>query len=78
MSTIENNINRALHDEKELTDLLYNLKRIKKLRTKRKYIRLIIKLVVDSKKYMKLKKNPRMFFKDSKSKFIKFLEKFYM
>lgn len=44
---------------------------------KRKFIRIIIKVLVDKTRYKKLKNNPNAFFNDSKSNFIKFLEKFY-
>ena len=40
-------------------------------------LRIIIKLIVNKKRYKKLKRDPINFFKDSKSKIIKFLGQFY-
>lgn len=75
--SFEERISNNFKNEKDLTDLLYNLRRINKKRIRRKYIRLIIKFFVDSKRYRKLKRDPIRFFKDSKSKFIKFLGRYY-
>ena len=74
---IESKLQNYCNDEKYLNDLLYNLKRLNKLRMKRKYIRFVIKLLVDSKRYKKLKTNPKRFFEDSQSSVIRFLGKFY-
>lgn len=63
----------CLNDEKIINDLYYNLRRINKLQIRRKYIRLIIKFLVDGKRYAKLKKDPCGFFADSQSRFIRFL-----
>ena len=42
-----------------------------------KILRMIIKCLVDRKKYLKLKRNHNLFFQDSKSQFIQFLGRFY-
>ena len=47
------------------------------LKYKRKMIRAVIKGLVDNKRYKKLKKSPNKFFGDSKSKFIRFLGRYY-
>ena len=56
-------------------------KPIKPVRPKhyrRKYINMLLKLIVSKRKYQKLKKNPALFFSDSKSGFIKFLGRLYL
>ena len=45
---------------------------------RRKYLNMLIKLLVSKKKYRKLKKNPALFFGDSKNNFIKFLGRLYL
>lgn len=77
-SDLEGRIYRHFNDEKYLEDLFYNLKRMNRLRVKRKFIRLLIRPLVDSKKYKKLKKDPGRFFEDSKSAFIRFLGRYYI
>lgn len=67
----------ATNDPQVIEDLFYNLQRFKKLAKRRRFIRMLIKLLVDSKKYKKLKVNPDGFFKDSKSTFIRFLGRYY-
>lgn len=44
---------------------------------KHRIIRMIIKCLVDRKRYLKLKRDHRLFFQDSKSQFIQFLGRFY-
>lgn len=72
-----NQVYRFLNDPRTLDDLFHNLKRIKRLNMRRKFIRMIIKMLVDGKKYKKLKQSPERFFEDSKSSFIRYLKKFY-
>ena len=67
----------VMSDSQVIEDLFYNLKRFKKLAKRRRFIRMIIKLLVDSKKYKKLKDNPDGFFRESKSMFIRFLGRYY-
>lgn len=74
---LERRIYNHFNNEKGLSDLYHNLKRFNRKRIKRKFIRTIIKPVVDIKKYKKLKRDPKRFFADSKSRFIKFLGMFY-
>ena len=45
---------------------------------RRKYINMLLKLIVSKRKYQKLKKNPALFFSDSKNSFIKFLGRLYL
>ena len=52
-------------------------KKIYIITRKRKLIMIIIKMLVDEKRYKKLKRNPKMFFADSTSSFIRLLEKLY-
>ena len=47
------------------------------IRYRRKRINILIKLLVDRNKYQKLKKHPDKFFSDSRSRFIRFLGRFY-
>lgn len=49
-----------------------------KIGLKQRVIRIIIKILVDNKKYKKLKKQPLLFFRDSKSTFIRFIGLFYI
>ena len=72
-----NQVNRILNDPRTLDDLFHNLKRSKRLNMRRKFIRMIIKMLVNGKKYKKLKQSPEKFFEDSKSGFIRYLKKFY-
>ena len=65
------------NDPHTIENLFYNLKRFNKIRRRRKLIRLIIRLLVDGRKYKKLKKYPGRFFADSKSSFIRFLGRYY-
>lgn len=44
---------------------------------KQRILRILIKFIVDKKRYRKLKSNHMLFFRDSKSKFIQFLGRFY-
>lgn len=67
-----------LNDQKTLEDLYHNLRRIRRLNMRRKFIRIILKVLVDTKKYKKLKSSPDRFFEDSKSGFIRYLKKFYL
>ena len=48
-----------------------------KYRHRKRIIRIIIKLLVNRKRYKKLKKHPDMFFNDSKSWFIRLLGRYY-
>lgn len=50
---------------------------IKKRQIRQRYIRLIIKIVVNRRKYKKLKINPAKFFLDSKNKVIRTLGRYY-
>ena len=82
---IERFINRQIAQQQNITNdlktveaLFYNLKRFSRLHRQRKYIRLILKLLVDARKYEKLKKDPEKFFADSKSAFIRFLGRYYI
>lgn len=75
---LEVRLYKRFHDEQELNYFYNNLKRINKLQKRRKFIRLIIKPLVDSRKYKKLKKHPARFFEDSKSSFIRYLGRFYI
>ena len=50
---------------------------IKKRRIRQRYIRLIINIVVNRRKYKKLKINPAQFFLDSKNKVIRTLGRYY-
>ena len=70
-------IKGLLNDPKIIENLFHSLKRIKRLNMRRKFIRMIIKMLVDGKKYKKLKQNPEQFFEDSKSSFLRYLKKFY-
>ena len=45
---------------------------------RRKYLNMIIKLIVSKRKYRKLKRDPALFFGDSKNAFIKFLGRLYL
>ena len=45
---------------------------------RRKYLNMILRLFVDEKKYTKLKRNPDAFFRDSKSKIIRYIGKLYL
>ena len=67
----------SLNEDSTIETIYHNLKHIKKKKRKRRVIRLIIRCLVDSKRYNKLKKKPQIFFEDSKSKFIKFLGRYY-
>ena len=66
-----------INDPHVIENLFFNLKRYGKTHRRRKFIRLIIKMLVDGKKYKKLKRNPERFFADSKNTFIRLLGKFY-
>ena len=70
-------IHKELQAGKTLDELYSNLKRLKRHRLKRRYIRAIIKLLVNRKRYRKLKREPARFFADSQSKFIRFLGRHY-
>ena len=81
---IENFINRKIsqipdktNDPHTIENLFYNLKRFNKIHRRRKLIRLVIRLLVDGKKYKKLKRDPGRFFADSKNSFIRFLGRYY-
>ena len=74
---IKDGISNSVNDPHALDDLLHNLGRIKALKRRQKFIRILIKPLVNNKKYMKLKKRPVQFFNDSKSTAIRFLGKFY-
>ena len=65
------------NDPHTIENLFYNLKRFNKVHRRRKLIRLIIRLLVDERKYKKLKRHPGVFFADSKSSFIRFLGRYY-
>lgn len=78
ISDLESRIYNHLDDEKVLTVINHKIRNINRLILRRRYIRLVIKFLVDSKKYKKLKKNPNKFFLDSKSKFIRLLGKYYI
>ena len=73
-----NEIKEILSSPGALEDLYYNLRRTHRMHSRRKYLRGIIKLLVDSKRYRKLKRDPERFFADSKSSFIRFLGKYYI
>lgn len=45
---------------------------------RRKYLNILIKIIVSKRKYRKLKKDPALFFSDSKNSFIKFLGRLYL
>ena len=77
VEAVDKNFDIKIKDPKTIDDLYHNLKRMHKLMRRRKYIKLIIRLLVDHKKYKKLKENPDKFFFDSKSSFIRFLGKYY-
>ena len=63
-----------LHDLKSLQrDLNYFLRK----RQRQRLIRILIKPLVNRRVYTKLKRNPEAFFADSKSKFIRALERYY-
>ena len=49
----------------------------KNLDTKRRLLRILIKILVSRKKYKKLKRDYNLFFRDSKSRVIKFIGKYY-
>lgn len=65
------------NDQYVIENLFYNLKRFNKIHRRRKLIRLVIRLLVDGKKYKKLKRDPGRFFTDSKNSFIRFLGRYY-
>lgn len=77
LNIIPDHVNALVNNPKILEDLFHNLRRVKRLGRRRKFIRMILKLLVDSKKYKKLKQSPERFFEDSKSGFIRYLKKFY-
>ena len=80
-SNIKDQINQvkdSLSNPCTLEDLYYNLRRTHKVQRRRRYLRVIIKLLVDSKKYKKLKRDPGRFFGDSKSAFIRLLGRYYI
>ena len=64
-------------DQYVIENLFYNLKRFNKIHKRRKLIRLMIRPLVDGKKYKKLKRDPGRFFADSKNSFIRFLGRYY-
>lgn len=49
----------------------------KQVETKRRLLRILVKLLVNKRKYKKLKKDYKLFFKDSKSRIIKSIGKYY-
>lgn len=64
-----------LHD---LNSLKRDLDFFLSMRRRQKYIRMLIKMLVTQRMYRKLKRNPKAFFADSKSKFIRVLGKYYI
>ena len=65
------------NDPHTIENLFYNLKRFNKIHRRRKLIRLVIRLLVDGKRYKKLKREHGSFFADSKNSFIRFLGRYY-
>ena len=69
--------NKKIADTVKIEDLYNKIKRLEKTKRRQKLIRVVIKLLVNKKKYKKLKRYPIQFFEDSKSTFIRFLGKYY-
>lgn len=65
------------NDPRAIESLFYNLKRFKGVHRRRRLIRILIRLLVNPRRYQKLKADPSKFFADSKNSFIRFLGKFY-
>ena len=66
-----------INDPKTIENLFYDLKRFGKIHRRRKIIRLLVRVLVNGRKYGKLKRDPGRFFADSKSAFIRFLGRYY-
>lgn len=77
ISNIKDKLLADIKNGESLNELYSYLNNYKKTHRKRKCIRLIIKLLVEKKRYKKLKRDSRKFFADSKSVFIRFLGKYY-
>ena len=70
------------YGKRSLCAPLYSIKTpsaviVKSKRKNHRILRIIIKCLVDKKRYKKLKRNPKRFFRDSKNSIIKFLGKYY-
>lgn len=61
----------------KIDDMYHKLKLIKRSKRRQRIIRLILKPLVNKKRYRKLKANPDRFFADSKSRIIRFMGRFY-
>lgn len=63
--------------EEEYTRFVERIRKARKLSEQHKILSRIIKLAVNKKRYKKLQSDPERFFADSKSKFIRFLHRYY-
>ena len=74
---ISRKIARIKDGDRQFTCNDYAQYKSKQSRTSRFIIKVLIKFIVDKNRYKKLNRDSNLFFNDSKSKFIKFLGKYY-
>ena len=63
--------------DEDYTRFVERISKARQLSDQHKILRRFIKLIVDKRRYKKLKTDPERFFADSKSKFIRFLQRYY-
>ena len=61
----------------DYTRFVERISKARQLSDQHKILRRFIKLMVDKRRYKKLKTDPERFFADSKSRFIRFLQRYY-